>query len=240
MCKPIVSLAFAICSISACAGETGNPYVEQVIFDAWSSDSTVADIGTFAGGLNVDEVWLNLATPRFARSASCSTVETFGPLPLGPSDHAVAGVVSQTFTAEPGDYCRMELSFQQTGPNLPAGAPSELEGHSVLVLGQTNNAVPFRLLLDIGVLDLVAPAEITLEENLAPLFISFDIAPWVDGIDFDALAPGQDGVIEVSAASNQPTYVTIQSQFPSGIGLYRDENQNSEVDGDDLLLAVPQ
>lgn len=244
-------LALAVIAAVGCSGcagtETGNPFQVELRADAHSSDPTAVAVGA-GGAVVVTEAWLSLDPIRLATSADCAADDPVGGAPdFGTADHAAAGAVLEEFEIDEGDYCRALLPFVRAAAPLPEGAPSELEGSAIVIVGElTASGTPFRLVshleqtVDVHALSALG-GRFSLAADQPALFLGFDVATWFGGLDLAGAELDGDGVAVIDDASNPGLLSAFESDMAAGIELYRDLDQDGAVDApDDQLLARGQ
>ena len=70
------------------------------------------------------------------------------------------------------------------------------------------------------------------------LLLGFDVATWLRDLDLAGATPGGDGVIRVDTEHDPLRLAAFEAALARGAELFRDTNQNGEVDGpEDALLA---
>jgi hypothetical protein len=223
-----------------CGGtDTGNPFSLELSWDAHSSNPNAVDVGPSALRIAVDQAWIATGTVGFATADNCDELATATIDPLGPSDHAATGAVLQRTEVREGDYCRLVLPLLAT-ETLPANAPTELQGMSVLLLGTTADGTAFRVATDfIGDIDLAAVGNsFALDSQTPNTFIGFDVAKWLGNVDFSTAQLDGNGVIVIDPANNPTHYAAFVADLAAGIELYIDLDADGVADPEDVLIGI--
>ncbi len=225
-----------------CGGtDTGNPFTLELSWDAHSSDPTTIDVTSSALRISVDQAWIATGPVGFATADNCFELAGQTLAPLGPSDHAEAGAVSQTVEVTEDDYCRLVVPLLAT-ETLPGNAPAELQGMSVLLVGTAADGTPFRIATDfVGDIDLVAISNaFTLDMMTPNTFIGFDVAIWLGNVDLSSAQTDGNGVIVIDPSSNPTHYAAFLNDLAAGIEFYIDVANNDQIDPEDTLVGVGQ
>lgn len=239
------ALSLALCGwLGACAGtETGNPsFVGRLGYDAYTSAPSVVGLSMALEGsedslLTVDSAWLVLGDVALQSGSDCDAkhVDIEG---LGAGDHATGQAPPTDFASEPGKFCGVRLPFAPSDA-LPDGAPDSLKNESVLVRGKLPDGRPYEIHSELQEsLDLRATAgDFVLDSKHRSVVIGFDVAHWLSELSWDdATAP--DGAVIVSASSNRELLQQFEAVLPRGVALFRDHDNNGEMDSDPEELAV--
>ena len=242
-CTRLFALAMVIAS--ACAGtDTGNPYPQPLTVDAHSSEP-----GDFAiaipennGGVVV-QMWLSFdpfaLIPDGDAACASGEVGIDNELDFGIADHAASGVTSRDVEIDAADYCALSVPFALATAPIPAGAPPELEGASITLTGTTAAGNEFTVVSQlVANITLTGPGALAFDQDLGPLFLGFDVATWLDGVDIDAAAGGPSIVIDTN--TNSDLLAQFEANLAAGIELYRDLDDNGQADPGDELIAAGQ
>jgi hypothetical protein len=218
--------------------ETGNPFRAELGIDAHSSDPRRVAVREPQGGDVVNEAWLGLGPIGFYTLCD----ELAGDLPaLGVADHGVAGANFQSARLVTATYCRVGVPFVTATAPLPAGAPEELLGKSILLSGELADGTAFLLVSsftgEVDVRGLGAGFE--LDRDRRTLFLGFDVATWLSGADFATAEREADGSVLVNESRNRPLLDAFEADLAGGIELYRDPNGDGVPDevGADLIAV---
>jgi len=239
-------LALAVCACGPT--DSGNPSANPSSKVAGSlhlralPGAEVVVIPSPTPSTRVDEVWLSTGESRFVSLSSCGSASEAGPrvapFPLGELSR---GGEESVFDVSDEPSCRLALrlvpataeSLTAIKPSgLPTSAPAELEGHSLLVRGQTATGVPFTLLTQVA-------AEVSLRGPLEGFGISAESNNFVLALQLERLLGGIDlstaqlsqGSILIDTAHNTVLLTSIESRLNNSFDLYQD-------DGDGILDAA--
>jgi len=157
---------------------------------------------------------------------------------LGAGDHAMGQAPPTEFASEPGQYCGIRLPFAPSA-TLPDGAPASLKTESVLVAGKLPDGREFEIHSKLQEsLSLRATAgEFVLDSKHRSVVIGFDVAHWLSQLSWDN-ATTSDGSVIVSESSNRELLGQFEAALPTGVALFRDHDDNGEMDSDPEQLAV--
>lgn len=237
---------------TGCEGtEVGNP-VEQLelALTARSSAENVtlegpaeaadsgADAGSSAGTavLAVDTMWVSLGGVRFSLDDDCSSDRD--------TRATVAGPVVAELTEAPtvlsaelpdADYCGLRVSLERATDEDPL-TPDELVGYSVMLEGRRGDGVRFRI-RSRDKTDLVLRSKgepFRLEGNESPMFLAFDAAAWLEGVDVDSATVNDEGAIAIVPSQNAELLRVFQTNLRRSLSLFKDADENGELDGDEM------
>lgn len=218
------------CSALGCAGgtETGNPSFEgQLAYDAYSSNVTAValsavDAEPAEGATRVDSVWLVLGDISFGPECAAPAEATVHATGIGEGDHAAQGRVVTALTIAEGRYCSVRVPLERA-PESPMAGPSALGGHSILIQGVAPDGTPFRVRSAMqGALELAGDTPFELSEGAGAVLIGFDLAVWIDAIDWSGAEPS-GGEIHIDTASNAALLERFEAALARGTGLYRSD-----------------
>lgn len=210
----------------ACAPtETGNPSIRATLrLVGRSSDPSVVAPGSSRGGIGVLELWISLdrATLR-----SCNGEE-----------HSVDGrLAADLVTGEhelsvpTGTFCNLDLDL---APSADQVDPEVLAGRSAVTSGERSDGVPFVLATETPLqIALAADSSFVIEQDEL-LFLSFDLAVWLNGVDLDSAAPGADGTITIDEASNPTLLDHFVAQAPAAASLEYDADHDHVLDPEEI------
>lgn len=231
------ALALAALGAAACTGgtETGNPVTAELRMHGHSSMPGDVAVTTSAGGAVVTGMWMRV--PGLAMvDADCAT-PVASTADMSAQDYAITSLVELAIDDAP--MCAVSLVLDPLAP-APANAPPELANHTVLVVGTLADGTPFAIRS-------ARPGTLTVAEvaghfrvtAASPgLLLGFDVATWLRDLDLAGATPGGDGVIRVDTEHDPLRLAAFEAALARGAELFRDTNQNGEVDGpEDALLA---
>jgi hypothetical protein len=235
------SLLAAIATIATltsfgCEGtETGNPVIAELRLHAHSSRPAEVAVGDDASLARVDGVWLAAGRVELLGQDCGPAVTASGPV----DEDLAQATFEAVLELEAQPVCGARLVLDPAA--APAGAPAELDGGTVLVLGERADGTPVVLrserALPVELAPVAGPFELDLE---APgLFLGFDVARWLIDLDLAGATVNEDGVIVVDLDADPARGAAFEAALARGVELYRDVNGNGAVDGpDDVLLAI--
>lgn len=230
-------------ALSACtATETGNPVTStEMALTSHTSDPAVAGFDPAPDSVVIDALWLGLGDLRFVLNDVCDDIgDTRIDLPGPHIEELAAGPAAlPMFDLDEGAYCRVRVPLERVRLPLPAGAPPELEDHSVLVSGVSAAGTPFvlrsRITPEADVRSRGAPFAI--DDARRSLVLSFDVAVWFADVDLDAGAVGVDGVLRIDDGENTDLLDAVETKLEEALELYDDVNGDGDRDDGDLRLA---
>ena len=231
------ALALILLGAAACTGgtETGNPVTAELRMHGHSSMPQAYAVGTAAGGAVVTGMWMRV--PGLAMvDGDCATAVASAD-GMSAQDYTTAALVELAVDDAP--MCAVSIALDPQAP-APTNAPPELAGATVLVTGTLVDGTPFVIrsaragTLTVG--EVAGHFRVTAD---APgLLLGFDVATWLRDLDLASATPGGDGVIRVDAQNDPLRLAAFEAALARGAELFRDLNQNGEVDGpEDALLA---
>ncbi|RYZ07585.1 MAG: hypothetical protein EOO73_11445 [Myxococcales bacterium] len=230
--------------LTGCTGgtETGNPpFVAALAYTGTSSAPEDYAIGERGAVASVRSAWLDLEEVELSAGEGC--VGEGDPLAvpaLGVGDHAAGAHVETTFEARAGRFCTFSLPFVRA-LSVPPVAPKELEGRSILLLGELGDGTPFTIASQAEPrLELRAErAEIQLSSGDASLLLAFDFATWLRAVPFER-ATLEGGVVHVDEERNPELLSAFEAALGAGVALYRDPDADGALDEASELLARPR
>ncbi len=236
LCSLLVAAPFTGCSGGT---ETGNPsFQSELSYTAYSSAPRAVGVRSSAAELTVTHAWIDLDAVALVRSGTCATSSPDAVIvpALGIGDHAAGDHNLTRFELTPGAFCELDLPFVRAPRGaLTGNVPAELAEHSVMLAGSLADGTTFSLLSSASpVVHLVAETgSFAINQGQAQTLITFDVATWLDGLDWDG-ATRRDGAIFISDTENAQVLAQFEARLASGVALYRD------ADGDGKLDTVPE
>ena len=224
-----------------CVGtETGNPpLTAELTVDAHSTDPTRVAIDAPASDATVEGVWVSVSAVGFVGDDECDApADVMAQLTdLATEDHADQRVGRASFETTERSFCEARLELTPAVAPLPPGAPPELEGATVVLLGQRGN-VPFVIVSARADVVRVRAAgdRFAIDESQDGLFLGFDVATWLDGVDLDSGVTGTDGRVLIGTGDNPALAAAFEANLPRGIELFGDADQDGVPD-DGAALA---
>ncbi len=225
-----LALAFALSfGVPACVGtDTGNPPVAASL-TARSSDPSVA-VAPARGDVVIEQAWISLTELRVTLGAACDHVSD-------PYDRDVVGdvVVGRPLAGLPDEpICGVHLTLAARS-ELPAGAPPGLVDRTLFITGSLADGTPFEISSALATsIAVSAPAPFELSPDAGAL-ITFDVAPWLAGLDLAGLARDPDGVIRL--ASGDAELSRFEASFQTSVELYEDLDGDGALDPAELAMG---
>jgi hypothetical protein len=236
-----LALALALI-VGGCGGtETGNPFTAETRLHAHSSE--IARVAVLADGseARIDQVWLG-AGPIALIGDDCATPVVTTPAPAVDDDHAQPGAQELAYQLTPEPLCAIAVPLVQVA-TPPVGAPAELAGHSVLVVGvRTSDGAPFRIRTAITgrvyMPELVAGEHFTITEDQPATFLGFDVARWIaGGVDLAGATPTA-GTIVIEAGTDAARTAAFEANLARGFELYDDPDRSGGANAGEAVLAL--
>src|SRR5688500_4233465 len=211
--------AFAVAT--ACTGtDVGNPRVEL-------------GLTAYNAGAEVQAAWMVVERIRLRPASDCeggAEVEVEGPLVID----LLAASPLAGIELEAGAYCRLEVEWQTLDGAPPADAPTELAGAAIVVTGPAEGGFVIRSERN-DELRLEAGGDgFTLDEATGALFVAFDLAVWLDGIDFTSAEVGADGIIHIDDQDNSDLLDIFDDNVGDAADLFDDDDGDGSLDEDEL------
>jgi len=233
-------LSIVLAAVASCGGtETGNGFTQEIRVGAHSSDEGEYAVSVAAGGGVVSEAWMIIGGMTLIEDGDCgANGDGVDMPPLNAADHAL-GDVDLTVPMNEGDYCQLTLPIGGEGL-IPTGAPPALGGETaIVVIGQTGAGTDFTIVGGAPTIAIRGSGAFALSVADGPLFLGFDVASWLAGLDIDSgdLTSGQ---VLIDAANNATLSAQFAQNVAGGIELYRDANGNGQVDAGELPVASGQ
>lgn len=235
-----LSAALAGATAALCTGcptDTGNPFTSETRLHAHSSDPDRVGVDVDAVEAKVTEVWLGLGALEF--HGGCGDDDGTSTVPAI-ADHALPAPQLVTTELTDDSYCGLGVSLHTvSGADLPAGAPTLLIGHSILVGGVRIDAVPFTIRSTItGTVDVRAFGEDSFALGPEqPTFLGFDVATWlVAAVDLAGAVP-VGGIISIEAGVDDTRLAAFEAAFPGGVELYDDPDASGSAGAGEAKLA---
>jgi hypothetical protein len=240
--KGIEVLFLSLVAMVSCDGtDTGNPYVQPLIVDAHSTNLGSVSIQEDLGGTVVTEAWLSIDEISLFDAKRCDTTPVAQIPPIGIADHAAADALHLTIELPEDSYC--SLTIPRILAAASAGIPDPVVGTSVYLAGTTAAGRAF-VVRSVSTETTTASApsgSFELSPDLGGLFLGFDVATWLSGIDLDGAVVNGEGVIVLDATNNILLLEAFESNLAAGTALFRDQNGNGQIDGpEDERLATGQ
>lgn len=234
MCSALAALAAcaAACSDPQGGTDVGNGATVELDLSAYEQPpgpgSQSVDLSS---GARVDAIWMAVDRVRLRPGAECleddTEVDLEGPLV---ADLAGAGLVGgpASFAVQAGPFCRLRVGFHKLEAAVPAGAPAELAGLSILVLGTRSDGVAFQVRSEINEeteLD-ATNGSFELPAGTSPLFLAHDVGPWIGALALDSLAGSP---VVVDKESNADRLAAFEEAVKLSARLFRDQDADGDL-----------
>jgi hypothetical protein len=211
-------LAAAAAALTACTGtDVGNPAVD-VQFAAYnlsSADTTVA------------EATMRVERIRLRPAADCdgdAEIEIAGPFAVDLTQPTAIADLTDLDIAAQG-YCRLELRWH---PDEESDLAIEVSGDA----GGTPFAVRSRRNDELR-LESSDPDGFTIDEATSALFVAFDMAAWLDGVDVASAELDDDGVAVIDDDANEELLDVFEENVTDAADLFDDEDGDGALDDDE-------
>jgi len=196
--------------------DVGNPVTVDLEF---------ASYGRETAGAVVERATVTVERIRLRPAANCeggAEIEIEGPFTLDLTSPSPLADLTGLDLAGPA-YCRFEMTWH----------PDETSDLAILVAGSAGGD-PFQIRsrrndeLRVEALD-----EAGFTIDAAALFVAFDMAAWLDGIDLASAERDAGGAIVVSDDSNQGLLDQFEANVESAIALFADGDGDGALDDDE-------
>ena len=230
------TLVLAWLTAGCTATETGNPVAEVQLSLTAGSSTTEVGLGDAAGAqLQIEQAWVVLGDVRFVPSADCDAGgETRVEVPGPNAVDLIAAPTAFSFAVEDRDYCRVRVPLERA-EEPPSGAPSELEDHSVVLLGSLRDGTPVlvrsRDKREADVRSRGMPFRLGDVEQ--DLLLVFDLGGWLEGVDLEGAELQEDGRLVVDDDSNRELLDAFEDNLRQSLELLRDLDRDGQVDDEE-------
>lgn len=240
--KRLLPAALAIATAGCFGTETGNPSLALISIDTHSSDPTSVSVREPTGALVIDQAWIGFGAVALVPEGGCTTgTGGLASRVLGAGDHAAPGPLSFDIElAESASFCGLVAPFAPLAGALPAGAPPELAGRALVLLGHLADGTPVRIASAFEGDVMVAGAgggPFELDEEEPGLLIGLDVARWLSGVDLSGAVREADGSIVLDDTRNTALRDALDARVPEGVELYRDEGADGVLDPAPVLIG---
>lgn len=246
----VTGFAYAACTLMAgCTGtEVGNPVADvRVSLTARSSDATVVlhdsgDAGVPVDGVAIEELWVSLGSVRFVLDDDCEAERDLRGVLEGPFVADLASAPSPLASDLPrGRYCSVRASLERAAAS-DAGAPEGLEGHSLLLRGHRADGVPFTIRTR-DKPDFVLHGQnrgFSADDASNALFLAFDAATWLEGVDLQGAAPNAQGQVVIEPGTEMTRLTTFETNLRRSLALFKDGNGDGKLADDEAEDPIAQ
>lgn len=237
-----LSLLLATATLTGCVGtDIGNPEQDsEVTLDYEGYESEDPGALVLDSGITLEAAWIVVEAVQLSEvDGGCTppdNPDVQGPLVvelLTRREHPNTPVFTRLAT----DYCGLELRLTTaTADILPADAPPELVGQSVLLSGLRADNLPFTLLADFNDSLSLSPNgdSFSLLPERDHLILAFDLRGWIDASLLDGLLNLLGPITDATA----PDLIAgLRASLTGSIHLYRDSNDNGILDPQELAAA---
>lgn len=238
----VFSLVLATASAGCFATETGNPSAALVAVDAHSSDPDRVSVRAASGDVVIDEAWITFGAFGLVPEGGCPGASgAFVGAALGAGDHSEPGAASFEIALEDaGTFCGLVAPFTPLAGALPAGAPPELAGRTLVLLGHLADGTPLRIVSGFEGDVLVPEAgggTFALTEDAPGLLVGLDVARWLSGVELDGAAREPDGSVVLDDTRNTALRDALDARVPLGVELYYDDDADGVLDPAPVLIG---
>lgn len=239
--KRLLPAALAIATAGCFGTETGNPSLALVSIDTHSSDPASVSVREATGQLVIDQAWIGFGAIALVPEGGCpGGGGSVASSVLGAGDHSEPGALSFDIElADTASFCGLVAPFTPVGA-LPAGAPPELAGRALVLLGHLADGTAVRITSAFEGEVIVADeggAAFALEEDAPGLLVGLDVARWLSGVDLSGAVREADGSIVLDDTRNTALRDALDARVPEGVELYRDEGADGVLDPLPVLIG---
>ncbi len=227
--KPSLALLASLLALAplACEGtEVGNPF--HLGLAAYNVMP--------AAGITVDQAWLVVDRVRFRPTADCegdADIERTDQLAIDIRTGVIPPALRE-LAGTSSSYCRIELRWKGLDGAVPAGAPAELAGASVVVVGTRGDGKRF-------VIRSTRSDELKLRARgagigvggITALFAGFDLTAWLSGIDLATATVGADDVVRLDDTNNLALRDLFDDNVAAAAKLFADRDGDERLDDDE-------
>lgn len=233
------TLAFSVGCGPQGGTDVGNGATVTLQLEAYEEAAlTQSQSITTTAGVRVDAIWVAVDRLHFVPATDCDEAETEidveGPFVADLVGNGVVGGPPE-FPVSGDVFCELRVGFRELEAELvPPGAPPELVGRSIRVIGERADGTPFVVASKLDErIELEASDEggFTLPVGRNPLFIAFEIGSWMDALALESLGPGP---ITVDDEQNSDRLSDFEDAVKDSIRLLRDGDEDGELDPDEL------
>jgi hypothetical protein len=231
-----IATVIAAASASCTGTEVGNPVAEpiSVSLTARTSSGDVAfesDEDAGGGEMVIDQLWVSLGDARFVIDDDCSAQRDNRVVVDGPfiADLAQGPSVLAERLPE-GSYCSVRVSLERAATS-DASFPDELSGHSVLLRGHRSDGA--RVVIrsrDKPDFVLRGKSEaFRIDDAQNALFLAFDAAAWLQGVDLETATPNAEGEIIIEPGTEGARLRTFETNLKRSLALFKDGNSDGAL-----------
>ncbi len=209
-----------IIALGSCTGsDIGNPRSLEVTM-----------YGGDPPGVSIDQAWIAVDGITLNSAADCAgqpVVSVPGPLAIDLLAADPPAALADLPLSE-GSHCRLTVTWGLGA----AGAPAELQGVSITLGGTRADGTPF-VIRSVRAGALVFGTDLMpfdLPAGLTTLFVGFDAAAVMAGVDLAGATVGGDGVIHVEAGANDTQLAAFDAALHGASHLFDDTDHDAILD----------
>lgn len=235
---PRLVVLIASLAVPGCTGtDVGNPVVDvdfTLYNDQVPDTGGAAQLRAVGETVSLTSAWVSVDRIRLRDAADCSgsaEVERPGPFAVDLLQPGPIPELTQIEAPSIG-YCRFEFRWNKLTTPAPAGAPAELVGASILLSGTRGDGTPFVLRSDRSDelrLDAVG-GSFTIDDGTNALFVGFDGARLLAGVDLDSGIEDSEGVIRIENGSNEQLLGVFDDNIEAATELFDDNDDDGALD----------
>ncbi len=217
MTRPFTLLA-AAAALAACTGtDVGNPAVD-VHFAGYNLTGPEAA---------VDQAIMQVERIRLRPADDCdgdAAIEIDGPFAVDlTTTTAIADLTDVELEAQA--YCRLELRWHQDDDtDLAIEVAGEADGTPFAVRSRRNDELR---------LEATEADGFTIGEATSALFVAFDLAAWLDGVDIASAVLDGDGVAVIDDDTNSDLLDVFEDNVADAADLFADDDGDGALDDDE-------
>jgi hypothetical protein len=204
--------------------------VVSLVFASYSSQPQTI-------GFAVDAIWIAMQDVQVRPATSC---KRSSPKPIIAGRVTAELVKRQLTSSEIADlevarYCAFELQLRSARGKV-AGAPSELRGASIVIVGRRADGVRFvlRSRLDNALVLRARELEgFAVSGPRTHWIVGVDVARWMANVDLalaDATGEGRQREVRIDEKSNPDLLATFNANVEAGFALFDDRNADRTLD----------
>lgn len=243
MKRTLTALCLMVATLTACAvTDVGNPQDEE--FEATVAFALLNNEGNAdTTPYRIDGAWFVFERIRLIESNDCTNdaaVDLDGPVVVS-LDNTKPIWETPSFTQKRGDFCRVGMLLNPTLDDVPAGAPETLKQRSIVIKGtRTSDETPFEIratLDDKLKIDALMQAFALDGKPKQKVFVILDPSTWLNATELES-AQADNGLIEISNASNETLFTGFKAALEQNIQLVVDENDDGKPNPEELKNPV--
>ncbi len=241
MKRLLLAVLLAIAAPGCFGTETGNPSLALVSIDAHSSDPESVSIRQASGAVVVDQAWIAFGAVGLVPPGGCPDAAGALSSPvLGAGDHSEPGPLSFEIELDgEATFCGLVAPFAPIEGALPATAPPELAGRTIVLLGHLEDGTEVKVVsaFEGDVIVAASAGSFTLETDANGLLVGLDMARWVSSVDLAGATREADGSIVLDDTRNTALRDALDARIPEGVELYRDDDADGVLDPVPVLIG---